>query len=79
MTTIKQLENEIDQKVNALNESLNAQNLLRETLKNNIKTLVVVEKQLKGIEAYLTYSNNTINQLKQENRRLKSSCDEWIK
>jgi siderophore synthetase component len=79
MTTIEQLEYELDQKVYALNKSLNAQYLLRETLRNNIKTLVVVEKQLKGIETYLTYSNNTINLLKQENRRLKSSCDEWFK
>ena len=79
MTPIEQLENEIDQKINALNESLNVQYLLCETLKNNIKTLVVIEKRLKDIDAYLTYSNNTINRLKQENRRLKSSCDVWTK
>ena len=79
MATIEQLENELNQKTNALNKSLNAQYLLRETLKNNNQTLVMVEKRLKDIDAYLTYSNSTINGLKQENRRLKLSCDEWTK
>lgn len=60
MTPIERLENEIDKKINALNESLNAQYLLCETLKNNIKTLVMIEKQLKDINI----SNNTINRLK---------------
>jgi septal ring factor EnvC (AmiA/AmiB activator) len=79
MATIEQLENEIDQKIKALNESLNVQYLLRVALENNIKTLLVVEKRLKGIEEYLTDSHNTINRLQQENSMLKSSCDNWIK
>jgi transketolase len=79
MTMLEQLDNEINQKVNALNESIKAQKLLREALENSIKTLGMVEKRLLGIEAYLTYSNTTINKLKLENRSLKSSCDEWIK
>lgn len=79
MTRIEQLETEINLKTHELNESLSAQYVLRETLIKNTKTLGEVEKQLKSIEAYLKYSNNTIHMLKQENRKLKSSCDEWIK
>lgn len=72
MTKIEQLEQE-------LNESLNTQYLLRETLKSNAKTLEEIKNQLEGIEVYLKYSNEYISTLKQENRRLKSSCDEWVK
>lgn len=79
MTKIEQLESELNQKIHELNESLNAQYVLRETLKSNTKTLGQVEKQLKGIEAYLKYSNDSIYMLKQENRSLKLSCDEWMK
>ncbi|MDP1771128.1 MAG: hypothetical protein Q8L15_02510 [Methylobacter sp.] len=39
MTKIEQLESELSQKVNELNESLNAQYLLHQRLKSNIKTL----------------------------------------
>jgi len=79
MTRIEQLESELNQKTHELNESLNTQYMLRETLKNNTKTLGQIEKQLKGIEAYLKYSNDSIYRLKQENRSLKLSCDEWMK
>ncbi len=72
MTKIEQLEQE-------LNESLNTQYLLRETLKSNAKTLEEIKNQLEGIEVYLKYSNEYISTLKQENHRLKSSCDEWVK
>lgn len=79
MTRIEQLENEINQKIKELNESLNTQYLLRETLKSNAKTLEDIKTQLEIIEAYLKYSNEYIDTLKQENRQLKSSCDEWAK
>lgn len=79
MTKIERLETEINLKTHELNESLGAQYVLRETLIKNTKTLGEIEKQLKGIEAYLKHSNNTIYLLQQENRGLKSSCDEWIK
>lgn len=79
MTKIEQLESEINQKINELNESLNIQYLLREKLKSNTKTMGELENQLKDIEAYLKYSNEYIVTLKQENRSLKLSCEEWIK
>lgn len=79
MTKIEQLESEIKQKINELNESLNIQYLLRERLKSNTKTMGELENQLRDIEAYLKYSNEYIVTLKQENRSLKLSCEEWIK
>ena len=72
MTKIEQLEQE-------LSESLNTQYLLRETLKSNSKVLEEIKNQLEGIEDHLKYSNQYITLLKQENRRLKASCDEWVK
>ncbi len=79
MTKIEQLESEINRKINELNESLNTQYLLRETLKNNTKTLGFVENRLKEIEANLKHTNEYIYTLKQENWRLKLSCDEWMR
>lgn len=78
MTRIEQLESEINQKINELNESRNAQHLLRETLKKNTKTLGEIESQLKVIEAHLKDSNECIHKLKQENWKLKLSCDVWV-
>jgi len=79
VTKIEQLESEIHQKINELNESLNVQYLLREKLRSNTKTMGELENQLKDIEAYLKYSNEYVVALKQENRSLKLSCEEWIK
>lgn len=79
MTKIEQLESELNQKIHDLNESLNAQYVLRETLKSNTKTLGQVEQQLKDIEAHLKHSNDSMCMLKQENRSLKLSCNEWMK
>jgi len=79
VTKIEQLEHDINQKIEELNESLNTQRLLRETLKSNAKTMGEIKDQLKVIEAYLKYSNEYIKALKQENCRLKLSCDEWVK
>jgi septal ring factor EnvC (AmiA/AmiB activator) len=79
VTKIEQLESEINQKINELNESLNVQYLLRERLRSNTKTMGELENQLKDIEAYLKYSNEYVVVLKQENRSLKLSCEEWIK
>lgn len=79
MTKIEQLESELNQKINELNESLNTQYLLHETLKSNTKTLGEINNQLKVIKAYLKYSNEYIDALKLENRRLKLSCEEWVK
>lgn len=72
MTKIEQLESE-------LTESLDVQCLLRERLKSNTKTLGEVENLLKAIEANLKCSNDYVYQLKQENLKLKLSCDGWIK
>ncbi|MFZ2407744.1 MAG: hypothetical protein WAW41_21650 [Methylobacter sp.] len=79
MTKIKQLEGELNQKINELNESLNTQYLLYETLKNNTKTLGEIESLLKIVETKLKYSNDYIQSLKRENSSLKLSCDVWMK
>ncbi len=72
MTTIEQLENE-------LNESLNAQYLLRERLESSMKTLHGVENLLKVVNTNLRHSNQYIHALEQENGNLKASCNEWMK
>ncbi|MGZ8159463.1 MAG: hypothetical protein ACXWT1_14530 [Methylobacter sp.] len=79
MTKIEQLESELNQKINELNESLNVQNLLHETLRRNAQTLAEIENLLKVLEANLKYSNDYIQSLKQENSALKLSCDVWMK
>lgn len=79
MTKIEQLEYELNQKTNELNESLNTQCLLRETLKNSTKNLEEIEHRLKDIDAFLRCSNEYVYRLKQENRKLKLSNDEWMK
>ncbi len=79
MITIEQLKKELSQKINELNESLNSQYFLRETLKKNTKTMEEIESQLKGIVVFLKYSNECIYKLTQENAKLKSSCDVWMK
>lgn len=79
MTKIEQLEKELNQKINKLNESLNAQYLLRETLKKSTKAMEEIESQLKVIEVFLNYSNECVYKLTQENARLKLSCDGWMK
>ena len=79
MTKIKQLESELNQKINELNESLNVQYLLHETLKSSAKTLEEINNLLKAVEANLKYSNEYIDALKQEQRSLKLSCDAWMK
>jgi len=76
---IEQLESEIKQKTKELNESLNTQILFRERLKSNTETLGELLNQLKAIEAYLEDSNEYVYKLKQENRKLRLSCDEWVK
>ncbi len=79
MTKIEQLEREINQQTNELNKSLNAQYLLRETLKSNTEAMKKVENLLKVMDANLKHSNEYICTLKQENLGLKLSCDEWMK
>ncbi len=79
MIRIEQLESEIKQKTKELNESLNTQILFRERLKSNTETLGELLNQLKAIEAYLEDSNEYVYKLKQENRKLRLSCDEWVK
>jgi hypothetical protein len=72
MTRTEQLENE-------LTKSLNAQYLLQEKLKSSLGTLREIENLLKVINTNLNYSNEYIHTLEQENGKLKSSCDEWVK
>ncbi|MGR9014194.1 MAG: hypothetical protein ACU83U_11165 [Gammaproteobacteria bacterium] len=79
MTKITQLENEMNQKINELNKSLHAQNLLHDRLKGSVKTLREVESQLHAIEANLKDSNECNQALMQENWQLRLSCDQWMK
>ena len=79
MTRIEHLKSELKQKINELNESLNIQYMLRETLKSKIETLEEIDCLLKVIEANLKHSKEQIYLLERENRRLKLSCDEWVK
>lgn len=78
MITIEQLKQELNQKINELNESLNSQYFLRETLKKNTKALEEVESELRGIVVFLKHSNECVYKLTQENARLKLSCDVWM-
>jgi hypothetical protein len=79
LTKIEQLERELSQKTKELNESLNAQYFLRETLKSNTKTMEKVKNLLKVVDTKLKYSNEYICTLKQENLGLRLSCNEWMK
>ncbi|MFU8788603.1 MAG: hypothetical protein ACNA7G_06200 [Methylobacter sp.] len=79
MTKIEQLESELNQKENELDESLYVQYLLRERLRSATKTMEDIENLLKSVAANLTDSNEYIDTLKQENRKLKLSCEVWVK
>ncbi len=71
MTKIEQLENELNQKTDELNNSLNSQRLLRETLKKSTKAMEDIEEELKLIEIFLKYSNAYVHKLMQENATLR--------
>lgn len=79
MSKIEQLENELRQKTQELNVSLNTQYLLRQALKSNTKTLSEIECMLKAVETNLNCSNEYVRCLEQENRSLKLSCGGWMK
>ena len=79
MTRIEQLESELKEKIQGLDDSLSAQNQLRDTLISNTKTMAQVKRQLKEIENYLKYSNDTLRMLKHENQSLKSAGELWMK
>lgn len=79
VTKIEQLESELNQKENELDESLYVQYLLRERLRSATKTMEDIENLLKSVAANLTDSNEYIDTLKQENRKLKLSCEVWVK
>lgn len=79
MTQIEQLENELKQKISELNESLDTQCMLYETLKNNTEKMVEIERLLRGITANLEYSNQCVDALNRENKGLKLSCELWMK
>ena len=79
MTRIEQLESQLKEKIQGLDDSLIAQNQLRDTLISNTKTMAQVKRQLKEIEDYLRYSNDTLRMLKRENQSLKSAGELWMK
>ncbi len=78
-TIIERLESELSQKITELHESLTAQHVLHERLRCNMKTMIELEKLLTIVEANLRHSNEYIVTLKQDNQKLKSSCDEWTR
>jgi septal ring factor EnvC (AmiA/AmiB activator) len=75
---IKQLEHELNLKINELNESLRIQDLLVETLENSNKRLGEMESALKSIAEKIQLSSQYINALEQENQGLKTSCGFWV-
>lgn len=79
MTEIEQLKKELQQKIIELNACLENQQLLKVRLKNSSTVLEGVKSQIKGLEAFVTHSNEYIYQLQFENQMLKSSCDAWMK
>lgn len=78
MIRIEQLESELNQKLNELNEILNAHYLLRETLKHNTERLGEIDSMLKTVSANLKHSNEYIDTLSQENQGLKLACAVWM-
>lgn len=79
MTEIKRLKKELQEKINKLNACLEDQQLLTEKLKSSTAELQYIKSQIKGVEAFVTYTNEYIYQLQLENQKLKSSCDGWMK
>jgi chromosome segregation ATPase len=75
---IKRLECELQHKVHALNQSNEAQSVLRQGVKKCTVTLRSTQKKLEAIAEHLALSKNYIFELSQENRHLKSSGDEWL-
>ncbi len=79
MTKTEQLERELNQKTLELTEILESQCLLRNTLRNNTKTMEGIRSLLQQVNAKLKHSHEYISTLEQENFCLKLSCDEWMK
>jgi len=79
MTKNRQLEIELNRKTSELNDCMDTQYLLQESLKNNTKRLGEIENMLKLITVNLKHSNERFNELKKENQGLKLSCDMWMR
>jgi uncharacterized coiled-coil DUF342 family protein len=76
---IERLEDELSQKNHELNQSCKAQQIMTEGVRNCVTSLYTVQNQLQGVVTHLELSNKHIAELKQKNRLLKSSGDEWFK
>jgi hypothetical protein len=79
MSKTEQLEHELNQKTKELNEILQSQCLLYNTLENNTNSMKKIGNMLKQVDVKLKHSNEYISKLEQENFWLKLSCDEWMK
>jgi len=76
---IERLEDELQQKTHELNQSCKAQQIMSEGVKNCVTSLYAVQNQLQGVVTHLELSNKHIADLKQKNKVLKLSGDEWFK
>ncbi len=80
---IERLEAELTRAKRQLDDSLNSQNLMSESLGKCTEMLNLVENQLKSAEAAMSYANLSINasidRLTEENKALKLSNDMWLK
>lgn len=76
---IERLEDELHQKTLELNQSCKAQQIMSEGVKNCVTSLYTVQSQLQGVVTHLELSNKHIAELKQKNRALKLSGDEWFR
>jgi len=76
---IEQLEDALNKKTIELNQSCKAQQIMSEGVRNCVASLYTVQSQLQGVVTHLELSNKQITDLKQKNRVLKLSGDEWFK
>lgn len=79
MSTIKQLENELNKKTVELYETSNALRVLYAKLVSSTKTLKEIKDSLNLLKASLQDLHENNYDLMKENQQLKSSCDEWMK
>ncbi|TRX01416.1 hypothetical protein [Candidatus Methylobacter oryzae] len=79
MTEIEQLKKELQKKISELSTCLENQHLLNERLKSSSAAMKDIKSRLKDVEAFVERTNEYIYQLQLENRKLKSSSDQWMK
>ncbi|MGZ5051085.1 MAG: hypothetical protein ACXWF8_08480 [Methylobacter sp.] len=76
---IEELEEELDKKTAELAQSNKAQQIMSDGVKKCVASLYTVQSQLQGVVTHLEISNKHIADLKQRNKILKLSGDQWFK